>query len=251
MGKFKDWLKKSKILSNAAKLIPFAGPAISDSIDNMGYGKRRRGRRGRRNSLKSATIRSCVCKTGRKKGNVLTISLNTKKLCRKNRVARKAKRRRATKYRFASDGKLIRSAGLGNWLKKGFSAAKKILTKDNIKKGIEKAKEINNTLKEKKYISNISNKVGDIASAIGFDKVADIANKVHDTSAKYGYGKTRGGLKFKQNGGLKFKQNGGLKLKYSRPINNGLAKPCGFNKKGIYKPQVDLENFLAYSIKNK
>lgn len=44
LGNFWDekivpFLKESKILSNAAKLIPFAGPVISESIHNVGYGQ--------------------------------------------------------------------------------------------------------------------------------------------------------------------------------------------------------------------
>lgn len=249
MGKFKDWLKKSKILSNAAKLIPFAGPSISDSIENMGYGKRRR-RRARVARHRLASAASSFTPDGRFLGNSSTIGRKVRFRTKSGKIVTFHTRKR-------------RGAGLGSWLKKGFNTAKKYLTKENIERGINKAKEINNTLKEKKYISNISGKVGNIANTLGLSKIGNIANQISTNASNYGYGKRhrshrrrRGGLRFKQNGGLKLAMNGGAKIRsraitkipVNKPILNGLAKPCGFNHKGLYNPQNSLQNFLAYKL---
>lgn len=253
MGKFKNWLKKSKILSNAAKLIPFAGPSISDSIENLGYGKRRGRRRARVARHQHRISLANFDPNGRYLGN--GVSTGGK------RVSFRTKSGKLVSF----TTKKRRGAGFGSWLKKGFNSAKKLLTAENIKKGINKAKEINNTLKEKKYISNISGKVGDIANTLGFDKIGNIANNISTNASNYGYGKRhrrhrrRGGLRLKQNGGLKLAMNGGsqitlpkaksiTKVHTNKPILNGLSKPCGFNHKGLYNPQNSLQSFLSYKL---
>lgn len=236
MGKFKDWLKRSKILSNAAKLIPFAGPSISETVENLGYGKRRRRTRVAKHR---AARMSQFAPDGRFLGDPAAVAgAGTVKFRTKSGkvVSFKTKKRRG--------------AGFKDWIRKGVNA---------VKTGINKAKDINNKLKEKKYISNISGKAGQIANIVGLNKIGDIANKISEKSSQYGYGKRRrrrGGLRFKQNGGLKFNQNGGAKVHSSaitkvptnRPILNGLAKPCGFNHKGLYNPQNSLQSFLAYKL---
>lgn len=232
MGKFKSWLQKSKILSNAAKLIPFAGPMISESVENLGYGKRRRRRVAKHSRSRAYSFTpdgrllsgSGAATTG---GSTVRFKTKSGKV-----VSFKTKKRRG--------------AGFKDWIKRGVNA---------VKSGITKAKEINNTLKDKKYISNISGKVGQIANIVGLNKVGDIANKISEKSGSMGYGKRRrhrkhrrGGLKFMNNGGGKIKSKSITSFSKNRPILNGLAKPCGFNQKGLYNPQDSLKSFLAYKL---
>lgn len=57
-----NWLKGKGILSGIAKLIPFAGNAISHVIEKQGYGRRRRRRAHRRYRKRGGSFKDIVTK---------------------------------------------------------------------------------------------------------------------------------------------------------------------------------------------
>lgn len=69
-GKFwngvKNFFGKSKILSGMANLVPVAGPILSESIANLGYGKRRRRYGRRRGSGFFSKIKNAFTKVNNK-----------------------------------------------------------------------------------------------------------------------------------------------------------------------------------------
>lgn len=117
----KNFFSRSKILSNVANLIPFAGPAISNTLSNVGLGKR----------------------GGRK---------------------------------------LHSGRGFKSWMSKI----------------INKGKDLHRKVKDGKYISNYTDKIGKVVGKIGevtgnqtLNKIADTANKISAKSGELWYGKRR------------------------------------------------------------